>query len=396
MRKSSLLYVAVALLMTQPCWAQNAVHALPFELIGNHIFIQLRVNGSPPLDFIFDTGASTTVVHDATARMLELPEDLHAMATGTAGEVPVVMSEDVSLELQGLPLQHLHVIQAPLEHLGRYIGRPIDGIIGYELLSRYIVQLDFDRHRLMLYEFQAPPNFPEEGGQRLAFDLHLNLPMVYTRLIGPGGHAYEGHFLVDTGAGSALILNAPFVSREDLIELAPSCYPNRSYGLSNQTAESCIGRVEAFFWGDHEFANLPAKFSMAYQGVEAQDLFIGIIGNELLRKFNLTFDYQRQLIHFAPSLDYPHPFAVNCSGLKLQLDEQFRHVEVLDVILDSPASQAGFRRGDIIHEINGRSVHELSLPELQAHLQQAGTQVELVIQRGRYILNKILRLKPLI
>jgi hypothetical protein len=56
--------------LTSPIYACDArfasgksALAIPFELVDDHIYLRVSVNGSSPLSFILDTGASHTILN---------------------------------------------------------------------------------------------------------------------------------------------------------------------------------------------------------------------------------------------------------------------------------------------------------------------------------------------
>jgi hypothetical protein len=58
----------VAACLVCPTFLANAQTAVPFELSGDLIILKVRVNRSRPLKFIFDTGASISVIDPQSAR----------------------------------------------------------------------------------------------------------------------------------------------------------------------------------------------------------------------------------------------------------------------------------------------------------------------------------------
>ncbi|RMG24622.1 MAG: PDZ domain-containing protein [Bacteroidetes bacterium] len=262
------------------------------------------------------------------------------------------------------------------------------------MLRRYILRLDFDRQQIEV--FTDGEYLPEPEAEVLEFELSRKIPVIYAELSLNERETVEGRFMLDTGAGAALILNSPFVQRLQLIQRTQPRYLQRSFGLSNQYMESYMGRMAGIGLGSYYFSALPTKLSMAFQGVESLEEIDGIIGNELLKKFNLTFDYRDQLIFIHPSRYFDEPLRVDCSGLKLQYDSTFTAIEVLDVIAASPAGEAGLRPGDVLRELNGQPVQQLALEAILDYLRREGEEVEVRIERQGKILTKRFTLKALI
>ena len=85
MKKAYFLFILIA---TVNGYAQpiNPVTKIPFELEGNHIFIQLTINHSEQLDFVFDTGAGATVINSETAEKLNFTSNKTNTTIGAAGK----------------------------------------------------------------------------------------------------------------------------------------------------------------------------------------------------------------------------------------------------------------------------------------------------------------------
>lgn len=72
----------------------------------------------------------------------------------------------------------------------------------------------------------------------------------------------------------------------------------------------------------------------------------GLFGNELLRRFNMTFNYGQREIHLLPNSHFNDNFDYAYTGLGIYfLDGK---IVVEDVIPGSPADKAGFKVGDVI------------------------------------------------
>ena len=155
--------------------AQMPKATIPFELFGEHIFIKLSVNGSEPLDFIFDTGDGLTVLNIETAREMDMVSDGKVKKTSAGGSVTGALLKHQKVELGGQPVNDIEIYETSLNHLEISIGRSIDGIIGYDVLDKYAVKIDYTQNEFVLYDENA---FLYNGDGK-SFDLKLNSYIPY-------------------------------------------------------------------------------------------------------------------------------------------------------------------------------------------------------------------------
>lgn len=103
----------------------------------------------------------------------------------------------------------------------------------------------------------------------------------------------------------------------------------------------------------------------------------GVIGNDLLRRFNVIYNYPRKEIHLQPNSHFTDEFDYAYTGLGIyQIEDR---VLVLDVITGSPAEKAGIRVNDEIIGINNL-IHQ----HIQAYknaLQVKNQRVTIIILR---------------
>src|SRR5437016_8843235 len=163
----------------------NSALRIPFELTSNVIFLQVRVNGSEPLWFVLDTGAAGTVLDASRAKMLGLKVSGGGNIEG-AGENTAAagMAKDVPFNLTGLDFQAREIAVLPLSNLNHYVGRVVDGILGHNFFSRFVVEIDYAARTLNVYD---PKTFQYSGtGDSIPLELKDNAPSVRARLTLPG------------------------------------------------------------------------------------------------------------------------------------------------------------------------------------------------------------------
>ena len=115
------------------------------------------------------------------------------------------------------------MITIPLRALLQHrIGRPVDGVLGYDFLSRFVTEIDYAERRLRLHD---PADFTYEGdGSPVPMEIMGSQPHIEASITLANRPPIEGLFMLDTGSGGALTLNGPFAEQNDLMSAMPmSC-----------------------------------------------------------------------------------------------------------------------------------------------------------------------------
>src|ERR1035437_9328704 len=117
---------------------------IPFKRNNNFILLQGSINGSAPLWFILDTGASITVVNKdrASELGLKLFGDLQIGTSGASTNLSI--ARDVTFSLRGAEVVHQRAGAISLSIFETGLGLPMGGILGYDFISRFVISIDFD------------------------------------------------------------------------------------------------------------------------------------------------------------------------------------------------------------------------------------------------------------
>jgi len=126
--------------------------SVPFELVAsNHMVVTAKVNGKGPYRFVFDLGAPITLLgNKAGEESGAIPKDApKSFLMGMRGEGMIKTLEVGGLSAKDLPVV---VLDHPtLKALGGFLGRPLDGIIGFTLFARYRTTIDYQA-KVMTFE----------------------------------------------------------------------------------------------------------------------------------------------------------------------------------------------------------------------------------------------------
>jgi hypothetical protein len=373
-----------------------AIRTIPIEISGNLIFLQARINNSGPFWFILDSGAEGLLLDSRRANGLGLRFEGKSKAGG-AGEnsYDIAFAKDVTVSLGGVELANQTLSVTSLAPLEPSFGRTIDGIIGYHLLSRYVVEIDYAARLVKLYK---PQEFQYSGkGERIPITIVGGLSVVSARISLPQREPLEARFLLDTGASSEAILNRPFVESQKLLDgSVKTIREPSSVGLGGDST-TVIGRLESLKLGPFVLEHPIVDFAQDRKGALARRDIDGIIGGEVFRRFKVIFDYSRQQIILEPNLSFSEPYEGTMSGIRLRAEgNDFRVFIVHRIMENSPAAEAGLREGDQIVSINGQNAVSLTLDQLKHMFRQAGKEYLLGVKRGGTIQQVNIKMRRLI
>ncbi len=130
--------------------------------------------------------------------------------------------------------------------------------------------------------------------------------------------------------------------------------------------------------GPYRFRKVPSFVFKDEYNVTNYPQVGGLIGNDLMRRFNVTLNYTKQEIHIVPNSHYRDLFDYAYSGISVYyIDGQ---VSVDDVVPGSPADKAGFKKDDIILSVNNDISNNIQT--YKTMMQTTGQRLSFVILRN--------------
>jgi hypothetical protein len=338
---------------------------LPFELENNHIYVEALVDGAPAR-LMFDTGSTGFLDTNALARLgLSAQGALAAQGSGAKIERSGLVRLG-RLDLGGIVFRDQIVGTLDESSFAAVEGGRVDGVLGYEIVKRLVVEIDYGAKRLTL--FTRGSFHPAPGAIAVPIKFFAQIPEISAQVDG-----IEGEFVIDTGSRASLLLLKPFVERNDLQHR----YDAHREGLLGWSiggpVRGLLARAGTLEIGGVRFDRPVVLIPERGPPVD------GNIGGGILRHFDVAFDYAHDRIWFRP-LSSP-PDVYDRSGL--WANQGPAGITIADVLPDSPASDADLAAGDVIQAIDGLTVPALDLVTVRARLKQApGTHVQLTILRN--------------
>jgi hypothetical protein len=316
---------------------------MPFRLLtGGIITIKGRLSNYPDtLNFILDTGSGGISLDSTTAAFLKVKTQLSDRTIrGIAGVRQVYFTYRQTLHLPNLSVENLDFHINDYDVLTSAYGEKIDGIIGLSFLSRYIVGVDYDSLKISVYT-KGTIKYPRGGF--LLKPVIQTIPVLQANI--KDNRQLSSRFYFDTGAGMCLLLSADFVSDSNFVKPKRKWYATQAEGLGGK-APMKQGVIKQIQLGPYRFKNVPTYIFDDEYNVTQYPSLAGLVGNDLLRRFNLILNYERKDIYMIPNSHYKEQFDYSYTGLGMYVVEG--EIQVVDIMPESPAEQAGFKPGDVI------------------------------------------------
>lgn len=365
------------------------ITSFPFRILtGGIITLKARFSDYPDtLNFILDTGSGGISLDSTTTVLLHIKTELSDRTIrGIAGIHRVRFTYNKSLELPGLTVDSLNFHVNDYDILTSAYGEKIDGIIGYSFLSRYIVKIDYDSSRIFVYS-KGTMKYPRGGF--LLKPLLVNIPIFSASI--RDDRSLNSRFYFDTGAGMCLLLSQDFVADSPFIKTRRKWYATQAEGLGGK-AHMKQGVIKMVRVGPYKFRKVPTYiFDDAYN-VTSYPYLGGLIGNDLLRRFNLIINYPQRDIYMIPNSHFRERFDYSYTGLGIYLENG--EIVVEDVMPGSPGEEAGFRSGDVIMAIQNN--FSRNIQAYKNLMQTPGAKLKILVLRGAGPIMLTLKVKSIL
>lgn len=344
------------------------------QLTGGVILIKAQFNNMPDsFNFILDTGSGSISLDSATVEKYAIPHQPSGRYMyGIAGVRKVDYARHNSITFQGLKVDSLDFYINDYSILTNVYGIKVDGIIGYSFFSRYLVKINFDSLKIRVYE-PGSIEYPRHG-----FLLHptiRGLPIV--PLIIKDARSVAANYYFDTGAGLCFLISRQFENDSAILLKRRRPVSTKVQGLGGKTQMdlTIIKKVQI---GKYKFKRVPTYILEDEFKLFSTPSLGGLIGNDILRRFNLIINYPQKEIHLLPNSHFRDHFDYSYTGMSLYNFDGI--IEADDIVEGSPADKAGLKNGDIIIGIDNDFSNDIE--KYKNHLQRAGQRVTLLIRRS--------------
>lgn len=360
---------------------EKVATTVPFELINNHIYARLMLEGKGPFRMLVDTSGAN-VLTPATAKTLglETQGSFEARSSGEGTE-KLELTHVGEVGIGKLRLRDQLFFVLPLAHLESVEGVEIAGLIGFEVFQRFVVTIDYAGRRLTL---TRPEAYQYRGqGVAVPFTFKDRTPQVEGKLDG-----LPGTFSIDTGSRASLSVHAPFAAEHRLEEKYGARIEALVGWRVGGDVRGLLARAGVLELGTVAVPAPLLDLAQVEKGALADPYLAGNVGGGVLKRFTVEFDYGRRQMILEPNDSFHKPDPYDRAGLWVNLSRdaggRAGRFTVEDVVAGGPAAEVGIAVGDAITAVNGRPAADISLADLRSMLRTrpAGSEVKLTVERG--------------
>ncbi len=361
----------------------------PFkQYSGGVIVIEARVGNIPDtLHFILDTGSGGISLDSTTTAEFNLPQkQTDTVITGLGGvrKVPFVFNQ--TLHLPGLSVERLNFHVNNYEVLSSVYGERIDGIIGYSFFSKFIVKINFDSTDVEVYT-PGKMVYPERG--TMLHPIFTAIPILWTHI--KDRRKMDFNFYFDTGAGLCFLMSDVFAKDSSILLSRRKPVITQAEGMGGRL-QMRLTVVKEVKIGPYKFRNVPTYLYKDEYNVTAYPYVGGLIGNDLLRRFNLILNYPKREIHLLPNSHYTDRFDYAYTGMAIYVIDNKILIE--DIIVGSPADKAGCKVGDEIIAVDKNFSYDIQ--QYKAILQTPDERIHLIVKRNEKLVLLVIKPKSIL
>jgi len=343
--------------------------SVPIQISENHVYLDVMLNGKGPFHFAFDTGGAN-VIDPAISTKLGVATTGSVQVGGVGTETAASSFATIkTLQVGNALLNNQVFIVLPIaKSFGIAEGAPIDGVIGYEVLSRFVTTFDYGNKKIV---FHAPGSYaPPPDATVIPIAQYGTQPQFAC-----GVNNVQTTCAVDTGARGAISLFKPFADTHASVVPTRLAEPGvNGFGVGGPDVGR-LGRVTLSF-GGLTLRDLAGDYPAQNGGGLALPFMGANVGGEVWRRFTMTLDYRQLTMTLTPNADFNMRDHWDRSGVCLV---NTGAITILDVRPGTPAAKAGLAKGDVITSVNKSST--LSLSEVRNLFRgEPGTVVHLLVK----------------
>jgi hypothetical protein len=290
MRKFCLYCCVLILSFHQVVRAQEKPTIIPFELTSyNNLSVQVILNKKDTVHLMFHTAAgSLTLIEESVKKMTSMHfSGADTLKSWGGNDNTARFSKDNTLQIGELTWEHMALWE------NKYSGQGTDGKFGPELFKDKVIEIDFDKKRILLHT-HLPAKTKHYTRLKTIFE---NDKLFVEATCNTGSQHISNRFLIHSGYSGTILLDDRFVANHKLgeqLKVIDTKELKDSYGNILKMQKAIL---PAFVLGNTTLSNVPVGF---WEGAIGRQK-MSAIGGDILKRFNIIITAQRDFVYVKPN-----------------------------------------------------------------------------------------------
>lgn len=244
----------------------------------NTLFVKAVLNGTDSLTLNFDTGSNnlsltTETLKNKISQPLKGRKNILALGKKNYGGFGIYQVE--------------------------LSGHGTDGRFGWDLFDGMVVELNYDRG-LMVVHSRLPGSVKKDKAFKPLDLTYFDTLFFVETTIKQESSTYTGRFLFDTGYQRTVMLDGPLLRADDFPTERMKVIKKviMKGGMGNEIPVITFN-LESLNLGGYPLKNIPSQLLAESRPVKNKK--INILGNEILKRFNVFLDFQNDIVYLKPN-----------------------------------------------------------------------------------------------
>lgn len=263
---------------------------IPFILTSrNAIHVKAILNETDTLNLHLDIGSSEIrITRDAILQKTHLLDHQAEIIAGTMKPDYSKLKKVNKIQLGSM------LLNTPLTLPTGHTARDMDGRFGWNLFEGKILEINYDQHLLIVHS--ALPR-KLKGYVKSKIEFNRGFVCIQGNFL-IHDKKCKGTFLLDTGSDQAVLLDSAWCVKQQFptgLETIRSSEVTDPRGIVYHTR---VVRAPLFYLNGFELTNIPVYL---FGSDNPLGFEMNLIGNDLFKRFNVIFDFKRDVIYLKPN-----------------------------------------------------------------------------------------------
>jgi len=349
-------------------------------IYADYVLVQGTIENIPAR-LLLDTGAEDLLLDSLfkSNSRLDYEHFFPASITGigNSSQKIIIITDPVRI---GLGSDTFRATPVPVLNIKPIGGDIIDGLLGKAFFSDAVLELDYDQRYINI--LPDLDSFDLASYQKVGIRRTGNFCCAPVTIRISEREVIRGDFILDTGSPTSTIASSTaFQNKLDSVVEEKVRYYTEYGGIGGESS-SFEFITEAVSLADFVLTDVNMSFSLDEEGVLSEGDYLGIIGNNILDRFDLLFDFENNYLYLRPNSSYGEPYVFDRLGFTWVDRCRSQGSWIVSGLTESSrAEQEGLMINDRITHVNGTPVEQIPFEE-QNDFFRKQKKVKLVVMRG--------------